>query len=511
MSESRRKRREDPTLVAKRLLARATTRVNIVTWTLRIVGIIILFIYIAYLLSAFNDPGAVFNISNALLVLTIVTLTTILFLVEILVIPGLLISALYPSTGAIYVYTIRLYILDFVFKGIGVPPGVVKQDLLGNISFLAPLAYLYDKPVRDQWVHQFLYGFLTILLLAAILSGVAFAFQNEVKLAGYAFGLGQIIVAFGYMNDLLITLTMDPTTLGTLFGSSMFTLALISYLYFEYALQTGYVGNLLNPTVGRQKRVTKALERLERFRLGLTTEKGETKKESKEELHKTQKAVASSGSTLAKKFGATALVYMLEQAQDSLFAKPGGEREKLTGRLQRYHDGILRGDPELDAKLAGATHKINPVAILLFAGGSMLLRLGFVVFFTWFILNPSTFLDYVRMSPSVSRSIEVTQPEGILLVLTPIVVAIITLGILIGRIQEVGTKGFEERILEEQVTQYIRELQRKTAAKRAGITLQEKEGLLHEPEKKKTKKKKPKKAKKPKPKSPKSSRRPPKK
>ena len=165
----------------------------------------------------------------------------------------------------------------------------------------------------------------------------------------------------------------------------------------------------------------------------------------------------------------------------------------------------------MDAKLAGATHKINPVAILLFAGGSMLLRLGFVVFFTWFILNPSTFLDYVRMSPSVSRSIEVTQPEGILLVLTPIVVAIITLGILIGRIQEVGTKGFEERILEEQVTQYIRELQRKTAAKRAGITLQEKEGLLHEPEKKKTKKKKPKKAKKPKPKSPKSSRRPPKK
>ncbi len=509
MSESRRRRREDPTLVAKKLLARATTRVNVVTWTLRIVGLTILFIYISYLLSAFKDPGSVFNIDNALLVLTIVTLTAILFIVEILVIPGLLISALYPSTGAVYVYTTRLYILDFVFKGLGVTPGVVKQDLLGNVSFLAPIAYLYDKPVRDQWVHEFLYGLLTIFLLATILSGIAFAFQNEVKLAGYAFGLGQVIIAFGYMNDLLVTLTMDPTTLGSLFGSSMFTLALISYLYFEYALQTGYVGNLLSPTVGRQKRVTRSLERLERFRLGLTTEKGETRKTSKEELHKTQKAVASSGSTLAKKFGATALVYMLEQAQDSLFAKPGGEREKLTGRLQRYHDGILRGDPELDAKLAGATHKINPVAILLFAGGSMLLRLGFVIFFTWFILNPTTFLDYVRMSPSVSRSIEVTQPEGILLVLTPIVVAIIALGILIGRIQEIGTKGFEERILEEQVTQYIRELQRKTAAKRAGITLQEKEDLLKKPEKKKPKKAKPN-TKRQKSKSTKSPRRPPK-
>ncbi len=506
MSESRRKRREDPTQVAKKLLARATTRVNVVTWTLRIVGLIILFIYISYLLSAFNDPGSIFNVSNALLVLTVLSLTVILFMIEILVIPGILIGVIYPSTGAVYVYTIRLYLLDFVFKGLGVPPGVVKQDLLGNISFLAPLAYLYDKPVRDQWVHEFLYGLLTIFLVSAVLAGIAFAFQNEVKLAGYAFGLGQVIIAIGYMNNLLITLTMDPTTLGTLFGSSMFTLALISYLYFEYALQTGYVGNLLNPTVGRQKRVTKSLERLERFRLGLTTEKGEAKKEDKEELHKTQKAVASSGSTLAKKFGATALVYMLEQAQDSLFAKPGGEREKLTGRLQRYHDGILRGDPELDAKLAGATHKINPVAILLFAGGSMLLRLGFVVFFTWFILNPSTFLDYVKMSPSVSRSIEVTQPEGILLVLTPIVVAVIALGIIIGRIQEIGTKGFEERILEEQVTQYIRELQRQTAAKRAGITLQEKEGLLQKPEKKKPKKKKPKKQKS---KAPKSSRRPP--
>ena len=485
MSETRRKKREDATVIAQRLLARAKTRLTVVKWVLRITGLIMLFIYMAYLYSAFSEPGKIFTWNNIVLFIIIIILTLILILIEILTLPAWGIYAILPSTSALYVYSIRLFILDFLFKGLSTPPMVDKQKLLQNLSPFAPLAYLYDKPIRDQWVHPFLYALITLMFLGVLLSGTAFAFQNEVKLAGYAFALGQIMLTIAYMNNLLIPLSLNPKTLSSLFGSSMFVLALVSYLYFEYSLQTGYVGNLLNPTVSRQKRVTKALERLEKFRLGVTSEKAEKKKESESkesELHKTQKAVASAGSTLAKKYGATAIVYLSEQASDTLFAKEGGEQEKLTGRLQRYHDGLLRGDPSLDAKLAGATQKLNPVAILSFAGGSLLLRLIFVIFFTWFILNPSTFMSYVGMDPSVSNSIEINQPEGILLVLTPIVISIIALGWIIGKIQDVGKKGIEETILEEQVTQYIRKLQKETAARRAGVTLQEKEALLTEKE-----------------------------
>ena len=480
MSETRRRRKEDATVIAQRLLARAKTRLTVVKWVLRITGLIMLFIYMAYLYSAFSEPGKIFTWDNIVLFIVIIILTLILILIEIITLPAWGIYAILPSTSALYVYSIRFFILDFLFKGLSTPSMVDKTKLLQNLSPFAPIAYLYDKPIRDQWVHPFLYALITFMFLGIFLSGTAFAFQNEVKLAGYAFALGQIMLTISYMNNLLIPLSLNPKTLGSLFGSSMFVLALVSYLYFEYSLQTGYVGNLLNPTVSRQKRVTKALERLEKFRLGVTPEKTEKKKEGESELHKTQKAVASAGSTLAKKYGATAIVYLLEQASDTLFAKEGGEQEKLTGRLQRYHDGLLRGDPSLDAKLAGATQKLNPIAILSFAGGSLLLRLVFVIFFTWFILNPSTFMSYVGMDPSVSNSIEINEPEGILLVLTPIVISIIVLGWVIGKIQDIGKKGIEETILEEQVTQYIRKLQKETAARRAGVTLQEKEALLTE-------------------------------
>lgn len=480
MSESRRRKKEDAVVIAQRLLAKSKTRLEIVKWALRVTGIIVLFIYMAYLYSAFDNPSKIFNTYNLYIFLSIIILTIVLILIEILILPAYAIMFILPSTSALYVFSIRLFILDFLFSGLSVPPMIDKTKLLQNMSAFAPLAYLYDKPIRDQWVHPFLYALITLLFLGVFLSGVAFAFQNEVKLAGYAFGLGQTMFTVAYMNKLLIPLSLDPTTLTTLFNSNMFVLALVSYLYLEYSLQTGYVGNLLNPTVSRQKRVTKALERLQKFRLGVTTEKGKEKEETNEELHKTQKVIASSGSTLAKKYGATAIIYLLEQASDTLFAKEGGEQEKLTGRLQRYHDGLLRADPSLDAKLAGATQKYNPITILSFAAISLISRLVFVIFFTWFILNPSTFMAYVGMDASVSNSIEINQPEGILLVLTPIVFGLIALGWFIGKIQDLGKRSIEETILEEQVTQYIRKLQKETAARRAGVTLQEKEALLSE-------------------------------
>ena len=147
------------------------------------------------------------------------------------------------------------------------------------------------------------------------------------------------------------------------------------------------------------------------------------------------------------------MTYFLEKASDSLFSRPGGQRDKLTSRLQRYHDGLIHSDPRVDEKLVGAEVSVKPLMTIVYVLTSVIFRVLIMLAGLYAILNPDVLLFVLRYPAPIYNSLEMLQPEGVVLLLIPIVVIILLLTSLIGYIQERFSKRFEESlesILEEE-------------------------------------------------------------
>ena len=158
-----------------------------------------------------------------------------------------------------------------IFGSVDMIDGLSANDMLGGSSDpLAPLAYLLNKPQRLVYTDQNTYGLILLGLILVIITGIGFIRESSVQLAGMTLVLSQFIIAYAYMKDLTFALNLDVTSVGSFIGSNMFQLAMISYVYFEFSLQTGYIYKLTQPTLTRQERVGKQLSSLSEFRLGVT-------------------------------------------------------------------------------------------------------------------------------------------------------------------------------------------------------------------------------------------------
>ncbi len=310
----------------------------------------------------------------------------------------------------------------------------------------------------DDYMHQ---SYLYIAFYLLILTGITFVWRADMKQAAYGFILVQFMIFYGnakgYIRD-DFDMYIDVDSIGELLGSPLFFFGLMSYLYLEFGLQTSFLTELISPTATRQARVTKSLERLHRFRLGVVSQEEETakaaeekvdaaaekqKKKKEEEDKKKKKGVSSAsqtGSTLSKKYGYDALVLFLESASDSLFHKAGSQKDKLTSRLQRFHDGMLVADRNLDGKLTGTAATMNPwktIAVMLITTA---IRMAAMISLAYLCLNPATLLTMINLPESVTNSLEMDEPEGIVLVVAPVVVLILGASALIGAIQKQAIK-----------------------------------------------------------------------
>lgn len=362
-------------------------------------------------------------------------------------------------------FAMRGFFEVFLMNGISVTGNVIDvHAFLGSAEDpFAPLSYLLDYQVRTGYEHYVLYGIIYLSLLVAMLTGINFILRGKVSQAGWTLGLSQIVIGLGYMNNLILPLTLNGATISTLLGSTMFQLALLAYLYLEYSLQTGYLNKIAQPTLARQKRVGKQLERLNNFKLGITKIDKDVKQvekisEEDEDTEGTSTALSvGAGSNTSKKFGANALVFLLDSAQDSLFKGTSGEKEKLTGRLQRYHDGLLRHDRTLDKKLGGAgSDTFNPFMTLLSIFITIIVRITVLVFFAYLTLNASAFFSWIKFSPTLTNSIEFTQPESILLVLIPLIFLMIGGSVLIAKVQDMLVKANEKIISESEIQKLVK-------------------------------------------------------
>lgn len=490
----------------------ATRNITVVIWLVRIIALTFLYILISSVYSILNPE--VKEMDNVTLMYKVMILFFFVIFLALLTLVAFIAVPLGNSVGGAdvashYFYAARAYVINNIFGSIDLI-GFDKEEFLGTGEDpLAPMAYLLNKPQRAMdpdciatsgiqscsgYNTAFLYGFILFCIVLMIITGIGFIRRSSVALAGGTLVISQIVIGLAYMKNLTHELTIESDSVSDMLASNLFQLALISYLYFEFSLQTGYLYSLTTPTLSRQKRVSQQLAKLSEFRLGITklgtegekaTAEAKQTREDSIELDDARESTAmatKAGSTSSKKFNADALIFLLDSAQDSLFAKPGGEQERLTGRLQRYHDGLLAHDPKIDDKLGGSAGKaFNPFTVLVVVLLSMAFRVTLLILFAWGALNPDKLLEFIALPQTVTNSIEINEPEGILLVLIPLIFFILGASYLVARAQSFIIKAEEVIIKEADIQRLLRAGKRITSrkdlekAKKAMATIEEKD------------------------------------
>jgi hypothetical protein len=399
------------------------------------------------------------------------SLTFVFVFFEIIVIiffsiPLMLLLLLPFNDGQSVLLGLRAFITEDLFGGINPPGNIAPSEFFGReaTNLFSPFVNLFNNQTLQPLNVS---NRASILMIAIILFGasiLAFLIRADMRSAASAFVCIQFVVFYGSVMLLLQgdSFSFSPTNrIGELFSNQVVLVALASYLFLEIALQISYISQILNPAQSRQQRVLRALGRLRDFRLGITgTEQQliQEPEEGDEEEKRASLSIGGTGSSIARRFGLAGMTYFIEKASDSLFAKPGGQRDKLTSRLQRYHDGLVHSDAQIDDKLVGASIAVRPLMTLFYVFISVVFRVGIMLAGLYAILNPDILLFVLRYPPSIYNSLEMLEPEGVILLLIPIVIFILLLTSLVGYIQERFSSRFEEElepILEE--IQYVEE------------------------------------------------------
>ncbi|MBY9000974.1 MAG: hypothetical protein KGD64_08680 [Candidatus Heimdallarchaeota archaeon] len=354
----------------------------------------------------------------------------------------------------------RAFITVDLFNNVS-PPGEMNASELYGVgdsalsALFSPFGYYFTNLAPLKAANRASILMIFIILFAVAIT--AFLLRADMRSATAAFICIQLVVYYGSVKLLFKPgFSFSPTrNFGELLGNDVVLVALASYLFLEIALQISYITKILNPAQSRQQRVLRALDRLKDFRLGITSsqetpvaidygqEDGDETDDSGDK--KSGKSVAGTGSSVSRKFG-SGLAYFMEKASDSLFARPGGQRDKLTARLQRYHDGLVHSDPKVDDKLVGASIAITPLKTLMHVAISIVFRVGIMLGGLYAILNPDILLFFLKYPPSIYNSLEMLQPEGVVLLLIPLVIFILLFTSLIGFIQEKFSARVEKEI-----------------------------------------------------------------
>ncbi|MHA1346218.1 MAG: hypothetical protein ACTSVO_02420 [Candidatus Heimdallarchaeaceae archaeon] len=354
----------------------------------------------------------------------------------------------------------RAFITVDLFNNVSPPGEMTASDLYGVggsaiDALFSPFAYYFTNLGSLKAANRA--SILVLFIILFVVSVTAFLLRADMRSATAAFICIQLVVYYGSVKLLFKPgFSFSPTrNFGELITNEVVLIALASYIFLEIALQISYMTKILNPTQSRQERVLRALDRLKDFRLGITSsqttpvvvDKADEEKESDDGGDKKSgQTITGAGSSISKKFGLAGLTYFLEKASDSLFARPGGQRDKLTARLQRYHDGLVHSDPKVDDKLVGASIAITPFKTLMYVGISVVFRVGIMLGGLYAILNPDILLYFLRYPPSIYNSIEMLEPEGVVLLLIPLVVIILLFTSLLGFIQEKFSARVEEEL-----------------------------------------------------------------
>lgn len=392
---------------------------KIVTWVLRIVSIA-LFVYMAWLVYSLLYPAGIWSWAGPyVFVVTVFRLLSLLiFLISITVIVGMMTlvgagaAANELVVGLYNTIILRMwYLQPYRVTGPLTSAEEIFASIQGDIVSLV-------ISLQDQ-AFIFLYFFCAGVSVALFLQSL---YRLEHRFVGGAFIAMQSILIIGAFRNLGIpNFTVFPTNIFEFLTSSVQILAIVSFSYLEISYQMVYSYSVGKPVEDREETLKKQL---------LALRQATRKQDAIEREEKV------SSTAMSRSSGATIFSYLREAIERQVL----GDKDVLENldaisdvrRLQHYVDDLLDQDPrvrdELTARAAAPSQSYVIGSTLIGSG----IRLASVVLLSFVLLNPMFFLSFLELPPGIANSVELLQPEVILLLLVPVVLVFPFAALVIG-------------------------------------------------------------------------------
>ncbi|MFW9918690.1 MAG: hypothetical protein ACFFED_03770 [Candidatus Thorarchaeota archaeon] len=354
-------------------------------------------------------------------------ISLILFFVGSMVIAGLVapFTGFTPSEALVGLYNTQLlrmwYMQPYGVSGPFTSIRDVFSSVTGNFGQL--------------WTILSQYSFNFMFFLAAALGIVFFLqslFRFDHKFVGGAFISIQSVLVIAAVRATVFPLlpvipipefasgSIPPDFFEYLFDNAQI-IALISFAYLEISYQMIYSHSVGKPVEEREDTLKKQLLALRQV----------TRK--KEAIEKGEKI---STTAMSRSSGATAFSFLREAIERRVF----GESEVVESldaiadvrRLQIFVDELLSTDPnardELTAKAAAPS---SAYIISSTISGSIIRFLG-VITIAFLFVNPLIFTTLFSLPPGIQNSVELEQPELVILFLLPILLVFVLVAMIIG-------------------------------------------------------------------------------
>ncbi len=357
----------------------------------------------------------------------------------------------------VYIFNIFIILISFIIAAIFVVTSLVAVGQGGDFiqSYFVP-AYMYTyyflfgrKYTGSVSENSFIYDpfgwlgsnalqfldvminvFILLIFIFVAFTSIGFIMRSNVNYALISFFLYQFGFTLALLNGKTISLYLDLTDIFTMVGSNLFQLALVSYLYVEFALQTNYIYSIIDPNVERRRSTRAMLQRLQEF-----TPKTQQKKT------KEKGAEAIAGNTvLFRKYGYAAMTFLMDAIEKRKYRPEELTMQHVTSRLKSFYTRVKEANPLLEERLAATSIKLNPLTIILYALFSITVRFVVMIFLVWVLMNPYFVLKVLNAPTSLTNSLEIypdprltleqgkLQPEAVLTVLVPFIFIMFLMG-----------------------------------------------------------------------------------
>lgn len=310
------------------------------------------------------------------------------------------------------------------------------------------LTILSDSAYTALW--SFYYFLFPFLFLIAIITGIVFIWKIKMKYLVSSFICMQTMLGLAALTQIInIGLPVNTPFFSSsfffieiLYGgvagatvafltSPLFFVALICYLYLEIGFQVIYMDEVTSPALERRKMIEQQLKVVEE----IASAPEELATEGGKEVSKTRLSISEE-----------AVKFLRNIIEMKVFKKKRVEKEAISDirRLQAYVDKVyteIPGSRETLTAVAAAPsfNKVTRSAII-----GTLLRVGGLIIFSFICFAALIALRQFGVPLSVVESIEVSQPEIVLVLLLPIAFSFPMAAFIISFIKEYGKKQYKE-------------------------------------------------------------------
>ena len=307
--------------------------------------------------------------------------------------------------------------------------GLIGEELLGLLSDIYLIVFQVFFAIAIYYAIRALlqsnpkYNLRVIgsLMMMLIVPLMVFGFRDMLALFS--------ITNIEYLNDLpnpvnsaLTQLPLD--NLFQFYGSSIASLAIISYIYLELSFQINYTDLVTKPSLERSDRLEAQLEILKRESVNVVANVDKIREEAKQRKQELELKKESVGKFLTKS-ATSGFSYVKEMIEKK---KLEAEEKKLvtaaskTRRLGRFIERLFREDSEAEDTLTAKSAKPRATHL----ASSTFLNFGFrliiLIIVSFIIIHPHWFfVNIFHLPPAITESVSMYSPEVIIILLLPFI------------------------------------------------------------------------------------------